>query len=123
MHSGFTVGRRTGWSPLHVGSYVAYQTVKQGPVSRQLTTGKVFTNHRDEKRVVLQPRRGHWQGTRVVHLPQFQTDAGYTDLVGPMEAKESVRYEALVLHVELLTAGELVHSSCRSRMEREAGGC
>ena len=45
MHSGFKAGRRTGWGPLHMGSYVAYQTVNQGPESRQLTVGKVFINN------------------------------------------------------------------------------
>ena len=46
-------------------------------------------------------------------LPLFQARDGYTleNAPGMRPALEVVRYEALVLQVELLTGGELAHGS------------
>ena len=63
-------GRRTGWGPLAAGAFVAYQTVNEGPRSRELTIGRVLVNHREERRATLRPYRGCWRGVQVAHIPQ-----------------------------------------------------
>ena len=97
---------------------VAYQSKTGGPRSRDLTVGKVLVNLRQEQSVTVQPYRGQWSGMKVVHLPQFQTPNGYSDSPVPNIAKEQVRYEALVLQVELLVGGELTHGSARTLHDR-----
>ena len=42
LRSGHYAGRRKGWGPLSYGCFVAFQTVPQGPKSRELTVGKVL---------------------------------------------------------------------------------
>ena len=76
--AGGAAGRRKGWGPLAPGAYVAYQTKNAGDGSKELTVGLVLVNHREDKRLTVQPHRGHWKQVRVVHVPQFQTRAGYS---------------------------------------------
>ena len=92
---------------------VAYQSHSNGPSAKELTIGRVIVNERDQGSVVLQPYAGVWSGSRVVHRPYYQTSAGYSLVPGPRGAQEKIRYEALVLQVELLTGGELAHGSAR----------
>ena len=100
---------------------VAYQIHFDGPQSKELVIGRVLINDRDRQMVTLQPYEAMWSGVRVVHRPCFQTPAGYSTVPSSYEAKESIRYDALVSQVELLTGGELTHGC--SRPLREAGGC
>ena len=120
VRSGAAAGKRKGWGPLAPGAHVAYQTRNGGDGSKDLTVGKVLINHREDRRVTLQPHRGCWRAVRVVHLPQFQTREGYADS-GADIAKETVRYEALVAQVELLQGGELTFSSSRVLEKRGWG--
>ena len=62
-----------------------------------------------------------WTGTRLVHRPLFQAATGYSLTPGPTEAKETVRYEALVSQVEQLTGGELTHGCLRRLSDRGWG--
>ena len=118
LRSGFKAGRRAGWGPLAGGAIVAYQTIANGPKSKELTIGRVLVNNRDQKQVFIQPYRAMWTGTRLVHRPLFQTAEGYSLTPGPTEAKETVRYEALVSQVEQLTGGELTHGCLRRLSDR-----
>ena len=106
------VGGRAGWGPLAQGARVAYQTKTTGPDKKNLTVGRVLINHREERRLTVQPYKGVWKQVRVAHAPRFQTRDGYSS-VGADIAKENVLYQALVLQVELLVGGELRHSSAR----------
>ena len=89
------------------GAFVAYQSVPSGPKKRELSIGKILINNKDDQTVVIQPYRGVWAGVRVQHKPQYlDRDEGRTDEVGSV-AQDQVKYEALVLAVELLSGGEL----------------
>jgi hypothetical protein len=58
----------------------------------------------------------------LIHLPQYQTPEGYsTTATASPEARETVRYEALVLQVELLRGGELTYGSARTLSNRGWG--
>ena len=118
--AGQAAGKQRGWGPLAPGAYVAYQTKNAGPDARDVSVGKVLVNNREDRRITLQPYRGCWHMVRVVHLPQFQTRDGYAD-EGEEPAKETVRYDALVLQVELLVGGELRYGSARSLQRRGWG--
>jgi hypothetical protein len=111
-------GRKSGWGPLARGAFVAYQTVPQGVKSKQLTVGGVVLNDRESSMVTVQPYRGKWGRVRIIHVPQYQTRNGYCDSPGK-PAHEVIPYAALVLQVELLKGGELMHGSSRSL---ESGG-
>ena len=82
--------------------------------------GKVLVNHRAEQTVTVQPHRAQWSGMRIRHLPQYQTPGGgyVDDAEGRPVAKGTVRYEALVLQIELLVGGELSHVSSRQLSDR-----
>ena len=110
----FKAGKVHGWGPLAPGAFVAYQTRPQGRESKQLTIGRVLINHREDQKVTLQPHRGKWGLVRVLHVPQFQTRNGYSDLPSASLAKEIILYAALVKQVELLQGGELTHGDARS---------
>ena len=94
---------------------------RRGPHKRELTIGKVLINNKDAQNIVVQPYRGVWAGVRVQHKPQYlDRDEGRTDEVGPV-AQEQVNYHALVLAVELLSGGELMHGYARSLSARGWG--
>ena len=95
-------GRRAGWDRLAAGAYVAYQSVPTGQRRRELRVGKVMANTRKEQKVTVQPCKGVWSGVKVKHVLQFEGRGGHFD-TGGMPAREMIRYEALVLHVELLS--------------------
>ena len=119
--SGFLAGRTRGWGPICAGSFVAYQTILNGSDARDLTIGKILVNHRGEQQVTLQPYSNEWERVRVVHRPQYQTTHGYTTVLVTSVAKETIRYEAMVLQVELLVGGELAYSSARRLSDRGWG--
>ena len=119
--SGKLAGRRVGWGPLARGAMVAYHVCFQGPKSKNLQIGRVLVNDRDRQTVMLQPYEGQWSGIRIAHRPYYQTNAGYSLEPGPDEAKETVRYDALVSQVELLTGGELTQGCARRLSERGWG--
>ena len=104
---------------------MAYQVVLHGPKSKDLVVGKVIAHdrsHREGQQVVVQPHKGVWRLVRLVHLPQYQTPDGYsTTVTSAPEARETVRYEALVLQVELLKGGELAYGSARTLSNRGWG--
>ena len=118
-------GRRKGWSSLAPGAHVAYQDVAHGPRSKELIVCKVIAHdksHRQGQQVIVQPHQGVWRLVRLVHLPQYQTpDAYSTTVTSAPEAREAVRYEALVLQVELLRGGELAYGSARTLSNRGWG--
>ena len=60
-------GRRKGWRSLAQGSYVTYKTAAAGPAEKELTVGRVIRNEHVEQRILVQPSRGVWIGTRIVH--------------------------------------------------------
>ena len=114
-------GKRAGWDKLGQGAFVAYQSVPSGPKKRELSIGKILINNKDDQTVVIQPYRGVWAGVRVQHKPQYlDRDEGRTDEVGPV-AQDQIKYEALVLAVELLSGGELMHGYARSLSARGWG--
>ena len=115
------MGRRKGWGGLAQGSMVAYQTRLNGERARELTIGKVIVNHRVGMEVILQPYKGVWVGARVVHKPLYQTPEGYTTAENLNPAKETIRYEALVLQVEQLAGGELAYG-CSRRLSLRGWG-
>ena len=117
MSSGFRAGKRLGWGPLVGGCLVAYQTILNGPEQKKLSVGRVLINDRDKPMLVLLPYSGQWSGVKAVHRPYFQTPNGYTATPGPEVAKQSVRYEALVSQVKLMSGGELSHSCARRLSE------
>ena len=114
-------GRKHGWTPLHKGCMVAYQTVANGPEAKELTIGRVIINDTQARIVTLQPYQACWSGTRIVHRPLYETPVGFTLVPSAKEYTIQVRYEALVLQVELLTGGELGHGSSRSLSDRGWG--
>ena len=103
----FYAGRRRGWGPLPPGSMVAYQTIPNGPQSQELTIGRVLVNDRERLLVILQPYDAHWHRTKIIHRPYYQTPYGYSLVPTPHEARVSVRYEALVMQVELYPGSSL----------------
>ena len=109
-------GKRAGWDKLGVGAFVAYQAVPSGPHKREL-----LVNNKNEQNVVVQPYRDVFAGVRVQHKPQYlDRNECRTSEVGPI-AQEQVKYQALVLAVELLTWGELMHGYARSLSARGWG--
>jgi len=102
------IGRKRGWSGLGPGSHVAYQT--RG-ASRELTIGKVLRNNKNETTVLIHPYKGLWRQMRVIHLPLYRKDDGELTVEPTARRAEAViNYSALVLVVELLRSGELMHS-------------
>jgi hypothetical protein len=61
-----------------------------------------------------------WGRVRIIHVPQYQTRAGYSDIPG-RAALEIIPYAALVLQVEVLKGGELIHGSARCLEQRGWG--
>ena len=90
-------------------------------MAREPTVGRVIANQREEQKVTVQPYAGAWSMVRVVLRPLFQTPEGLTTTPGPIAAKESARYEALVAQVEQLTGGELSYGSARCLSDRGWG--
>ena len=121
LRSGYRAGRRIGWGGLAPGAYVAYMTIPQGPRSRELTVGLVLVNHREQQEITVQPHRGKWGGVRVVHTPLFSSPEGEVGGPGHPTLKAQVRYQALVLQVELLAGGELTYGSSRTLSNRGWG--
>jgi hypothetical protein len=121
LRTGGYASKSKGWGSLAPGAEVAYQVHPTGPDQRRLQIGRVLANHRDEKFVVVQPMLASWTGMHIVHKLQYQTPHGYSSVVGPIEAKERIRYEALVAQVERLTGGELNHGSARRLSDRGWG--
>ena len=121
MTSGHLAGRRTGFQDLSRGAMIAYQTKAKGPEAKELTIGRVLVNEKDRRMFSVQPYEAVWAGCKVVHRPQFQTPYGYTTVPNHIEAKESIRYEAVVSQVETLSGGELKHGCARSLSDRGWG--
>ncbi len=107
------VGPRKGWGSLGSGKHVAYRTAAAGEADRELTVGRAIRNERTEQRVLVQPCRGSWQGVRIVNRVEYLTTEGTitVEALDHRRREEIVRYAALVAPVELLTGGELIHSS------------
>jgi hypothetical protein len=108
-------GRRKGWRALAPGSYVTYKTAAAGPAEKDLTVGRVTRNEHAESRILAQPCRGIWMGTRIVHRLEYLTREGVvvTEALDNRQRAEIVHYAALVTPVELLTGGELMHGCAR----------
>ena len=92
---------------------MAFQTIADGPASKQCSIGRVLINDSENQTITVQPYEAQWSGARLAHRPLFQTPYGQTIVPGPTEAQRSVRYEAPVLEVELLAGGELSHGSTK----------
>ena len=123
LRSGHHAGRRKGWGPLSYGCFVAFQTVPQGPKSRELTVGKVLENRRDDQQVVVHQYRGLWKQVRVVHVPAFLGANGEVldpraAVRGSAPSQVTVLYAALVLQVELQAGGELTYTSASTLSKR-----
>jgi hypothetical protein len=117
-------GHKKGWRSLAPGSYVTYVTAAGGPSAKELTVGRVLRNEIPEQHIVVQPCRGVWMGTRVVHRLEYPTREGVPVLEAGGENRrreELIRYAALVTVVELLTGGELMHG-CSRRLEQGSWG-
>ena len=116
-------GRRKGWRSLAPGSYVTYKTAAAGPAEKDLTVGRVIRNEQVEQRILVQPSRGVWVGTRIVHRLEYLTVEGAitTEALDNRRREETVKYAALVSQVELLTGGELMHG-CSRRLEKGGWG-
>ena len=111
--AGYMAGQRKGWAQLAPGTFVAYQTYHNGPKAKSLTVGKVIANSRPDKSVTVQPHEGYWTGVRVAHRALYQCDHPRTTVESPLIARDTILYAALKQQVELLTGGELQHSSAR----------
>ena len=117
-------GRKKGWRSLAPGCYVTYVTAAGGPSAKELTVGRVIRNDIPEQRVMVQPYRGVWMGTRVVHRLEYLTREGVAvleQLDDCRRREELIRYVALVTVVELLMGGELMQS-CSRRLEQGGWG-
>ena len=110
-------GKRAGWNNLSRGAIVAYQTFPQGPLAKQLTLGKVLANDRENQTITVQPYRSKWLFVKIVHRPLYQGPAGRTTEPTGTDAKDTVRYEALVKKVSLLSDGEIGHSDSRELLK------
>ena len=93
------------------GSFVAYKTAAAGPLEKDLTIGRVTRNETVEQRVIMQPCRGIWVGTRIEHRLEYLTREGIvvTEALDNRRREEIVHYAALVAPVELYQGGELMH--------------
>ena len=78
-------------------------------------------NEREQQVVDLQPYESSWHNVHIVHRPYFQTPFGYTTVPNHKEAVARIRYEALVMQVELMTGGELSAGSARRLANRGWG--
>ena len=78
-------------------------------------------NDREHQMIQVQPMRAKWEGVVLVHVPQHQTPQGYSDDPSSPAAIETVRYEALVLQVELYRGNRLAHGS-ESTLARRGWG-
>ena len=114
-------GRRAGWGNLAPWAYIAYQTVPQGPAAKELTIGKVQANDRDGQTVLVQPHRARWHYVKITHEPLYQSQEGLTTRSVGSEAVDSVRYEALMKVVSLLSDSELTPGDARDRDLRGGG--
>ena len=85
--------------------------------------GRVIRNEQGAQRILVQPSRGVWAGTRIVHRLEYLTVEGAitTEALDNRRREEIVKYAALVSQVELLTGGELMHG-CSRRLERGGWG-
>ena len=122
---GRLLNRTTGWRSLSAGAHVASQTELHGPPAKELTVGRVLARDsalKAQRLVVVQPMQADWKGVRVVHRLAWQSRRGYsTDPAEGEPARETVRYDALVLEVELLGSGELALGSARELIDRSWG--
>ena len=84
--------------------------------------GKVLKNLGNAQRVEVQPYKGVLHLVRVCHRPLFVGAEGQatTEPTGTI-MKDSITYAALVLQVELLSGGELIHSAARTLSDRGWG--
>ena len=85
--------------------------------------GRVTRNESVEQRIIMQPCRGIWMGTRIAHRLEYLTREGVvvTEALDNRTCEEIVNYAALVTPVELLTGGELMHG-CARRLEQGGWG-
>ena len=121
---GTSVGRKKGWTGLGSGAHVAYQVAGQGAAAKELVVGRVLKNTPAEQTIEVQPCKGVWRRTKVCHLPLYVGTEGEATTAAPPMAtimRATVRYSALVLKVELLSGGELMHSDARTLSDRGWG--
>ena len=54
----------------------------------------MYSYHRSDQQVTVQPYLAFWRGVRAVHCPAYQTDDGYTAdaSLGAHPAKQTVMY-------------------------------
>ena len=84
-----------------------------------MTIGKVIRNNKNETTVLVHPYKGLWRQMRVIHLPLYRKEDGELTVEPTAKRAEAVvNYSALVLAVELLRSGELIHSSARTLIDR-----
>jgi hypothetical protein len=69
-------GASAGWRSLAQGIYVTFKTAAAGPAEKELTVGRVIRNEHVEQRVLVQPSRGVWIGTGIVHRLEYLTTEG-----------------------------------------------
>ena len=101
---------------------MAYQTKSQGPEAKYLSIGRIIWNDVAGQRVTLNPFKGIWKQLRVCHYPLYLAEGGtLTTEAKDKKAEATVLYAALVLEVELLSGGELVHGAARTLSDRGWG--
>ena len=114
-------GKRAGWGNLTRGCMVAYQTIPQGPLARQLSVGRVLSNDREGQVLHVQPHLAQWKFVKIVHVPLYQSRIGYTITPTGTDAVDTVRYEALTKVVQLLQDGGIGHADSRELLKRGWG--
>ena len=94
---------------------IAYRRHGSGADSKRVAVGKVTRNDREGQAVIVHAYTSRWQGVRVTHRAEYlDRDGVATTDPTPKQREELVRYGAIVLLVELLAGGEMIHSSLRT---------
>ena len=106
--TGWKPGRRTGWSSVAKGQYVAYQPT----AARELLVGYVLSNDKEQQILYVQTCQPVWSGMSIKHLREYRMSAAEGSEVVTEPTEELVRaavpYRMVVRVVELLS---LIHIS------------
>ena len=110
------------WGPLPRKSVIAYCSKDEGPSKKLVSVGVVLQNDRVRQVVVVaQLHRACMEGAFVTHKPLWQHRDRVSTDQGTLAASAIVRYEAIVLQVELRTKREMTQGHSRTLTDRGWG--
>ena len=109
------------WGPLPRKSVIAYCSIEEGPSKKLVPVGVVLHNDRVRQVVVVQLHRACMEGAFVTHKPLWQYHDRVSTEQVTLAASAIVRYEAIVLQVELRTKGEMTQGHSRTLTDRGWG--